>query len=147
MRTHITKIELADALDAFWNAAIGHCHRNQSTSLAMDTVGAIAEGFSAIAYQLRAASEEAPAPTVSPSDPLAVLPPLPEDWFLLKAEHSHTRIVYRGDRHEPLPHGDGAWFVELQHLDGGRATSERGKSLFEAATAAVRSVQLREKEA
>lgn len=80
-------------------------------------------------------------------DPLAVLPPLPEGWFLLKAEHSHTRIVYRGDRHEPLPHADGAWFVELQHLNGGRATSERGKSLFEAATAAIRSVQLREKEA
>ena len=44
---------LADALDAFHNAAIGHALRNQSTSLAMDTLGGMAEGFTAVANQLR----------------------------------------------------------------------------------------------
>lgn len=43
---------LADALDCFWNAAIGHAHNAQST-LAMDTAGSIAEGFAAIANRLR----------------------------------------------------------------------------------------------
>lgn len=49
----VTTNVLADALDCFWNAALGHTHRNQCTSLATDTVGAHAEGFAAIAARLR----------------------------------------------------------------------------------------------
>lgn len=50
--TTLTPELLADALDCFWNAAIGHAHNAQST-LAMDTAGSMAEGFAAIANRLR----------------------------------------------------------------------------------------------
>lgn len=48
----LTAERLADALDCFWNAAIGHAHNAQST-LAMDTAGSMAEGFAAVANRLR----------------------------------------------------------------------------------------------
>lgn len=57
----------------------------------------------------------------------------PIGWFLLKMEHQHTGIMYRGDIHEPLPHATGPWFVEFQkYPSGGRATSARGHTMEEA---------------
>lgn len=54
MTNTLTKQDLADALDAFWNAGLNHCHRNRSDSATLDTIGAMAEGFSAVANALRA---------------------------------------------------------------------------------------------
>lgn len=48
----ITKTQLADALDNFWNVAIGAA-RNSQDSTACATVGAIAEGLAAVANTLR----------------------------------------------------------------------------------------------
>lgn len=57
----------------------------------------------------------------------------PNGWFLLKAEHQHTRIVYDTDTHEPVPIVGGPWYVEFQkYPKGGRMTSGRGYSLEEA---------------
>ena len=53
MTDFLTRVVLADALDAFWNASIG-ATREQSDFTAMQTVGAIAQGFAAVAEQLRA---------------------------------------------------------------------------------------------
>jgi hypothetical protein len=57
MSNQLTATVIADALGAFWNASLGHCHRNQSTSLAVDTIGAIAEGLNAVAEALRASGD------------------------------------------------------------------------------------------
>jgi len=67
------------------------------------------------------------------------LPELPPGWFLAKAEHSHNRIVFKGDTHQPLPDADGAWLVEIQHTTGGRLSAGRGRSLQEAAFKAIAS--------
>lgn len=54
---------LADALDCFWNAAIGEAHNRQSAA-AMDTASVMATGFAAVAARLR----EEPAVVVSTTD-------------------------------------------------------------------------------
>lgn len=60
-------------------------------------------------------------------------PVAPEGWFLERAAHGHTSIIYNGDKHEPLSHADGSWKVEFQCLPhGGRLTGARGKTFREA---------------
>lgn len=54
----ITPSQLADALECFHNAAIGHAHRESVTSLAMDVATTLAEGFNAIGLRLREISEK-----------------------------------------------------------------------------------------
>lgn len=49
----LTKADLANALDAFWNAAIGRVRHSDAGTTACDTVGAMAEGFAAVAAELR----------------------------------------------------------------------------------------------
>lgn len=45
---------LADGLDAFWNAAIGAVRQdNYSSSQTLETIGAMAQGFAAVAAELR----------------------------------------------------------------------------------------------
>lgn len=62
----------------------------------------------------------------------------PNGWFLLKAEHQHSAIRFRGDEHFPLPHACGAWYVTFQRLPtGGLATSGRGETLAAAWNAAT----------
>lgn len=57
----------------------------------------------------------------------------PNGWFLFKAEHQHTSIIFKGDIHEPLPHAAGPWLVQFQiYPNGGRLTEGRGHSLEEA---------------
>ncbi|WP_191126165.1 hypothetical protein [Mesorhizobium sp. B2-1-2] len=69
----------------------------------------------------------------------------PEGWFLDRANHGHTRIVYNGDKHEPLPHAEGPWTVEFQRLPyGGRLTGARGKTFREAWENACAAVAWRE---
>lgn len=68
------------------------------------------------------------------------LPEIPEGWFLYKAEHEHTRVIYRGDKHEPLPRADGCWRVEIQHRNGGRLQTANGHTLLEAWKKAVAKV-------
>jgi len=50
---------------------------------------------------------------------------LPDNWFLYALEHSHTRIVFRGDK--PM-----RWTAILQHIDSGRMTQEWGSTPQEA---------------
>lgn len=45
-------LHIADALDCFWNAAIGEAHNRQS-SAAMDTASVMAEGLAAISTRLK----------------------------------------------------------------------------------------------
>lgn len=49
--------KLADALDCFWNAAIGQAHDKQD-STAFAVVACIAEGVQAIANRLRETSDD-----------------------------------------------------------------------------------------
>lgn len=57
----------------------------------------------------------------------------PEGWFLHSAQHQHTGVHCLGDTHDPLPHVDGAWWVEFQRYPtGGRLARGRGRSLAEA---------------
>lgn len=64
--------------------------------------------------------------------PLAELT-APNGWFLHRAAHEHTSIVYGGDKHEPLPHADGPWIVEFQRYpSGGLLTKGRGHTLTDA---------------
>lgn len=71
----------------------------------------------------------------------------PHGWFLLKAAHQHTAIIYRGDTHQPIGHHEGDWYVQFQRYpDGGRATDARGHTLEEAwnnATQACLAVDLK----
>lgn len=48
----LTATQLADALDAFWNAAIGAAHNKQDTTTGM-IMGCMAEGVQAVANELR----------------------------------------------------------------------------------------------
>lgn len=48
----LTASRVADALDAFWNAAIGEA-RNQQVGDALATASVMAEGFRAVAEKLR----------------------------------------------------------------------------------------------
>lgn len=50
--TTLTAELLAEAFDCFWNASLNHAINCQS-SLAMDTAGAMSEGFAAVAHRLR----------------------------------------------------------------------------------------------
>ncbi|MER9524053.1 hypothetical protein NKI96_10755 [Mesorhizobium sp. M0292] len=60
-------------------------------------------------------------------------PVAPEGWFLYSAANEHTRIIYNGDKHEPLPHAEGPWRVAFQRLPhGGRLTDARGRTFREA---------------
>lgn len=69
----------------------------------------------------------------------------PEGWFLYHAANEHTRIVYNGDKHEPMPHAEGPWKVEFQRLPhGGRLTGARGKTFREAWENACAAVAVRE---
>lgn len=52
----MTDNKLADALDCFWNAAIGPA-RDSGDFSTIQTVGAIAEGFAAVSQRLREHSE------------------------------------------------------------------------------------------
>lgn len=65
------------------------------------------------------------------------LPEPPAGWFLYRAAHEHTPIIYNGDTHRPQ-----GWVVELQRLPcGGWLTVGRGATFAEAwehACAAVR---------
>lgn len=57
----------------------------------------------------------------------------PEGWFLFKARHEHTQIIFKGDEHRPVDHPEGAWEVGFQKKpNGGRLVTARGNSLFEA---------------
>lgn len=47
----LTPAQLADALNCFWNAAIGDAHNRQS-STAMDAASVMAEGLAAVAARL-----------------------------------------------------------------------------------------------
>jgi hypothetical protein len=48
----ITHAELADALDCFWNAAIGEAHQ-QGSSEGMAVAAIMSVGFAAVATRLR----------------------------------------------------------------------------------------------
>lgn len=66
----------------------------------------------------------------------------PNGWFLYRAEHQHTAIMYREDHHEPLPHKDGPWLVQFQkYPKGGLLTEGRGHSLEEAWSKAIENCQ------
>lgn len=60
--TELTTEALVDALDCFWNAAIGSAHERQSGS-AMDLASVLAEGVAAVAQRLR---EHAPKQLAAP---------------------------------------------------------------------------------
>ncbi|MGX7874430.1 hypothetical protein ACVDG5_018210 [Mesorhizobium sp. ORM6] len=69
----------------------------------------------------------------------------PEGWFLHSAANEHTRIIYNGDKHKPLPHANGPWKVEFQRLPyGGRLTGARGTTFREAWENACAAVAQRE---
>lgn len=51
----LTQDRLADALDAFWNAAIGAAHERQTTA-AMDCASVMAQGLAAVSQKLREGS-------------------------------------------------------------------------------------------
>lgn len=71
----------------------------------------------------------------------------PDGWFLHRAAHEHTDIVYRGDKHEPLPHADGPWIVEFQRYpSGGLLTGGRGHTMREAWSNAIIATKEREQE-
>lgn len=54
----------------------------------------------------------------------------PNGWFLLKMEHQHTGIKYKGDQHLPVDHPEGPWYVEFQvYPYGGRMVSGRGHTM------------------
>lgn len=73
------------------------------------------------------------------------MPEAPTGWFLYSAANEHTRIIYNGDKHEPLPHAEGAWKVEFQRLPyGGRLTGARGKTFREAWENACAAVAVRD---
>lgn len=48
----LTAAQLSDALDCFWNAAIGDAHNRQS-STAMDAASVMAEGIAAVSNRLK----------------------------------------------------------------------------------------------
>ncbi len=50
MAEPLTKADLAEALDCFWNAAIGAAHREQA---GMSFASIMAEGLAAVAERLR----------------------------------------------------------------------------------------------
>lgn len=78
------------------------------------------------------------------ADPATLMRTLPDGWFLEEAKHDHTRIIYAGDKHAPVPNPDGSWKVALQHSVGGRLTSARGKTFVDAWNTAVVAVMKRE---
>ncbi|RWI96405.1 MAG: hypothetical protein EOR22_06500 [Mesorhizobium sp.] len=61
------------------------------------------------------------------------VPEPPAGWFLNRAAHEHTPIIFNGDTHKPQPHVEGPWLVEFQRLPhGGRLTEGRGRTFGEA---------------
>jgi hypothetical protein len=57
----------------------------------------------------------------------------PTGWFLYKAEHKHTPIIYNTDIHTPIVGADGPFFVFFQkYPKGGRLVQGRGHTLEQA---------------
>lgn len=65
MSAPLTRADMAEAFESFWNAAIGACHARQDGAA---TIGPMAEGFAAIANRLRELDAE-PAPAPAPPPP------------------------------------------------------------------------------
>lgn len=84
MSAPLTKADLAEALECFWNAAIGDCHNRQD---GIGTIGPMAEGFAAIANRLRELDAEPPA-APTPGALTGVVHDLktwPESWDAIAA--------------------------------------------------------------
>lgn len=64
--TPITKEDLADALDCFWNAAIGEAHDRQA---GMDVASIFASGVNAVSIRLKERAAEDQPPIVAPVPP------------------------------------------------------------------------------
>lgn len=61
------------------------------------------------------------------------VPEPPSGWFLKRAAHEHTPIIFNGDTHKPVLHSEGPWLVEFQRLPhGGWLTEGRGRTFGEA---------------
>lgn len=61
------------------------------------------------------------------------VPEPPAGWFLNRAAHEHTPIIFNGDTHKPVLHSEGPWLVEFQRLPhGGWLTEGRGRTFGEA---------------
>lgn len=80
----------------------------------------------------------------SPKEGRVGFPYAPPGWFLWKACHQHTPIVYARDKHKPEEREDGAFLVEFQHTDGGWLTSAHGHTIVEAWENAVRAVEVQD---
>ena len=87
-----------------------------------------------IAGAMQAAVNEAIASGVKPTG-FAV----PDGWFVHSIRHEHTKIMYEGDKHFPIPNKP--WECGLKRCTGGKLTRGRGNSLHEAMAAAIKNVE------